>query len=100
MPVKSVTEQRDNRKRAAFVANRLRREDDERYFKEKGLIINTESINIKTVHVFAYWILVGKPEGKRPLGRPRLRGVDNINMDIKEIGWDGVDWIALAQDRD
>jgi hypothetical protein len=47
-----------------------------------------------------YRILVGKPEGKRPLGRPRLRWVHNIKMDLREIGWDGVDWIELAQDRD
>jgi hypothetical protein len=45
-------------------------------------------------------ILVGKPEGRRPLGRPRRRWVDNIKMDLREIGWDGVDWIDLAQDRD
>jgi hypothetical protein len=43
---------------------------------------------------------VGKPEGKRPLGRPRRRWVNNIKMDLREIGWDGVDWIYLAQDRD
>jgi hypothetical protein len=42
---------------------------------------------------------VGKPEGKRPLGRPRRRWVDNIKMDLGEIGWDGVDWSELAQDR-
>jgi hypothetical protein len=48
----------------------------------------------------AYRILVGKPEGKRPLGRPRYRWVDNIQMDLREIGWDGMDWISLAQDRD
>jgi hypothetical protein len=48
----------------------------------------------------AYRILVGKPEGKRPLGRPRRRWVDNIKMDLREIGWDGRDWIDLAQDRD
>jgi hypothetical protein len=47
----------------------------------------------------AYRILVGKPEGKRPMGRPRRRWVDNITMDLGEIGWDGVDWIDLAQDR-
>jgi hypothetical protein len=47
-----------------------------------------------------YRILVGKPEGKRPLGRPRRRWVDNIKMNLGEIGWDGVDWIELAQDRD
>jgi hypothetical protein len=39
----------------------------------------------------AYRILVGKPEGKRPLGRPRRRLVDNIKMDLREIGWDGMD---------
>jgi hypothetical protein len=48
----------------------------------------------------AYRILVGKPEGKKPLGRPRHRWEDNIRMDLKEIGWDGMDWIDLAQDRD
>jgi hypothetical protein len=48
----------------------------------------------------AYRILVGKPEGKRPLGRPRRRWVDNIKMCLREIGWDGMDWIDLAQDRD
>jgi hypothetical protein len=44
----------------------------------------------------AYRILVGKPEGKRTLGRPRHRWVDNIKMHIREIGWDGMDWIDLA----
>jgi hypothetical protein len=48
----------------------------------------------------AYRILVGKPEGRRPLGRPRRRSVDNIKMDLREIGWDGTDWIDLAQDMD
>jgi hypothetical protein len=48
----------------------------------------------------AYRILVGKPEGKRPLGRPRCGWVDNIKMDLGEIGRDGRDWIGLAQDRD
>jgi hypothetical protein len=45
-------------------------------------------------------ILIGKPNGKRPLGRPKLRLEDNINMPVKEIKWEGVDWIHLAQDRD
>jgi hypothetical protein len=45
-------------------------------------------------------ILVGKPEGKRPLGRPRRRWANNIKMDLREIGWDGMVWIDLAQDRD
>jgi hypothetical protein len=48
----------------------------------------------------AYRILVGKPEGKRPLGRPRCRWVGDIKMDLRETGWDGRDWIELAQDRD
>jgi hypothetical protein len=48
----------------------------------------------------AYRIPVGNPEGKRPLGRPRRRWVDNIKMDLREIGWNGEDWIDLAQDRD
>jgi hypothetical protein len=43
---------------------------------------------------------VGKPEGKRPLGRPRCTWNDNIKMDLREIGWDGTDWIDVAQDRD
>jgi hypothetical protein len=47
-----------------------------------------------------YRILVAKPEGKRPLGRPRRRWLDNIKIDLREIGWDRVDWIELAQDRD
>jgi hypothetical protein len=48
----------------------------------------------------AYKILVGTPEGKRPLGRPRRRWVDNIKMDLGEIGRNGVGWIDMAQDRD
>jgi hypothetical protein len=43
----------------------------------------------------AYRILVGKPEGKRQLGRPRRRWVDNIKMDLREVGWDGMGWIGL-----
>jgi hypothetical protein len=48
----------------------------------------------------AYRSLVGKPEGKRPLGRPRRRWLDNIRMDLVEVGWSDVGWIGLAQDRD
>jgi hypothetical protein len=47
----------------------------------------------------AYRLLVEKPEGKRPLGRPRRTWVDNIGMDLGEVGWRDVDWIGLAQDR-
>jgi hypothetical protein len=46
-----------------------------------------------------YRVLVGRPEGKRPLGRPRHRWEDNIKMDLREIGIDGANWIQLAQDR-
>jgi hypothetical protein len=48
----------------------------------------------------AYRVLVGKPEGKRPLGRPRCRWVDNIRMDLEEVGCGYMDWVGLAQDRD
>jgi len=48
----------------------------------------------------AYRVLVGKPEGKGPLGRSRRRCVDNIKMDLQEVGCRYVDWIGLAQDRD
>jgi len=48
----------------------------------------------------AYNFLVGKPEGKRPMGRPRRRWVNNIGMDLQEVGCGYVDWIGLAQDRD
>jgi hypothetical protein len=47
-----------------------------------------------------YRLLVGKPEGRRPLGRPRHRWLDNNKMDLSDIGWDGIDWIGLAQYRD
>jgi hypothetical protein len=48
----------------------------------------------------AYRILMGKPEGERPRGRPRCMWVENIKMDLREIGWDGMDWIDMAQDMD
>ena len=56
-------------------------------------------------HVACIWrgvyrVLVGKPEGKRPLGRPRRRWEDNIKMDLQEVGCGGMNWIELAQDRD
>jgi hypothetical protein len=71
-----------------------------------SIIKMIQSRMMRTVHVArmgekrnAYRILVTKPEGKRPLGRPRHRWVDNINMDLREIEWGGMDWIDLAQDR-
>jgi hypothetical protein len=47
-----------------------------------------------------YKILIRKPKGKRPLGRPRHKWKDNIRMDLTKIGWEGMDWIHLDQDRD
>jgi hypothetical protein len=47
----------------------------------------------------AYRLFLGKPDGRRPLGRPRCWWVDNIRMDLGEVGWSDVDWIGLAQDR-
>jgi len=47
-----------------------------------------------------YRVLVGKPEGKRPLGKPRRRWVNNIRMDLQQVGCGYVEWIGLAQDRD
>jgi hypothetical protein len=47
-----------------------------------------------------YRLLMGKPEKKRPLGRPRRRWVDNVKMDLGEIGWGDIDWICLAEGRD
>jgi hypothetical protein len=52
------------------------------------------------VKMNAYRIFVGRPEGKRPLGRCRRRWKNNIKMDLREIGWVGMDWIHLAHDRD
>ena len=46
-----------------------------------------------------YWTVMGKPEGKRPLARPRRRWEFNIKMDLQEVGWGGINWIDLAQDR-
>jgi hypothetical protein len=50
--------------------------------------------------MYVYMVLMGKPGGKRPLGRPRRRWEDGMRMDLREIGWGSVDWIQLAQDRD
>jgi hypothetical protein len=53
------------------------------------------------IYTYIHWTpLVREPEGRRPLGRPKRRWVDNIKMELREIGWDGTDWIDVAQDRD
>jgi hypothetical protein len=82
--------------------------DDNEMYSSPNIITMIKSRRVKWAgHVVrmgenrnAYKILVGRPEGKRPLGRARHRWVDNIKIDHREIGWDGVDWIDLAQDRD
>jgi hypothetical protein len=63
------------------------------------LLANKRGFKQKETDTNAYRILVGKPEGKRLLGRPRCRWVDNIRTDIGEVGWGDVDWIGLAKDR-
>jgi hypothetical protein len=76
-------------------------------------LLNTKSVVVKSRRmrwaghvarmgekIGAYRILVGSPEGRRPLGRPRCRWEDNIKMDLQEAGWVGMNWIELAQDRD
>jgi hypothetical protein len=60
---------------------------------DRAFVTNGEKRN-------AYRILVGKPEGNIPLRKPRRMWVNNIKMELREIGWDGVDWIDMAQDRD
>jgi hypothetical protein len=63
-----------------------------RRMKWKGHVARREKRN-------AYKLSVGKPEGRRPLGSPRRRWLDNIRMDLVEVGWGDMDWIGLAQDR-
>jgi hypothetical protein len=73
-------------------------QSDEWYRSAYGTNIHTN------IYFYIYRLvrsdLVEKPEGKRPLGRQRRRWVDNIRMDLVEVGWGGVDWTGLAQDRD
>jgi hypothetical protein len=57
-------------------------------------------VNVNILYGIFYRVLVGKPEGKKPLGRPRRRWEDNIKIDLQEVGCGGMDWIELAQDRD
>ena len=59
-----------------------------------------DALFLKFILIKVYRVLLGKPEGRRPLGRPRRRWVDNIRMDLQEVGCGYVDWIGLAQDRD
>ena len=67
--------------------------------KPKRLVCVAAGLKLKVLH-FAHITLVGKPKGKRPLGRPRRRWEDNIKMDLQEVGRGRGDWMELAQDRD
>jgi hypothetical protein len=69
------------------------------YFVDKPVYFYTLNVARIWEERNAYRLLVGKPDGKRPLGRPRCRWVDNIRMDLGEVGCGDVDWIGLAQDR-
>ena len=64
------------------------------------IIIIIIVISITHQNPGVYRVLVGRPKGKRPLGRPRRRWVDNIKIDLQEVGCGGMDWIGLALDRD
>jgi len=63
------------------------------------VVQKTEAI-ILTVSTGTYRILMGRQKGKQPLGRPRLRWEDNIKMDLQDVGWESINWIYLAQNRD
>jgi hypothetical protein len=76
------------------VTNLPKRQNDQAEEDEMGRACNTKGGDGNSM------LLVGKPEGKRHLGRPRLRWVDNIKMDLGEIVCGGMDWIGLAQDSD
>jgi hypothetical protein len=71
-----------------------------RIMKSRRMMRWTEHVARMEQNRNVYSFLVGKPEGRRPLGRPRRRWLNNIRMDLVEVGWGDVDWIGLAQDRD
>jgi hypothetical protein len=84
---------------------KLHNEELHNLYPSPSIIIMTKSRSMRwSGHVARIGqkdrILVGNPEGKIPLERPRRRWVNNINIDFREIGWDNMDWIDLAQDRD
>jgi len=65
-----------------------------------GRVCSFESLNLGLLSLHTYRVFVGKPEGKGPVGRPRRRWVDNIRMDLQEVGCGYMYWIGLTQDRD
>jgi hypothetical protein len=69
-------------------------------FRALVALFNYSQTKISFSNRIVHRVLVGKPEGKRPLGRPRRRWEDNIKMDLQEVGEGGEDWMELAQNRD
>jgi hypothetical protein len=69
-------------------------------YSSPNIIRVIKSRTVRWAGHVAYSILVGRPEGRRPIGRPRRRWEDNIKMNLQEVGWWGMDWIDMAQDRD
>ena len=85
---------------------RLHNEELNDLYSSPNIIRTIKSRRIWAGHVArmgrggAYMVMVGKPDGKKPLGRPRCRWEDNMKMDLQEVGWGGMDWTDLSQDRD
>jgi hypothetical protein len=79
---------------------KLHNEELHDLYSSPSIIRIIKSRGMRMAEHIGYKILVGKPEGKRPVGRPRRRWEDKIRIDLREIGWSGMDWIYLAQDRD
>jgi hypothetical protein len=85
---------------------RLHNEELQNLYTSSNIITVITSMRMRwvghvacVVEINIYNILIGKPEGKRPLGRSRSRWKDNVRMDLMDIGWEGVDWMHLAEDR-
>jgi hypothetical protein len=79
---------------------KLHNEDLHNLHSSPSIIRMIKSRRMRWTGNVARIFVLGKPEGKTPLGSPRCRWVDNIKMDLREIGWDGVDWIDKVEDRD
>jgi hypothetical protein len=95
------------RDEVAGISRKLHNEELHNLYSSPSIIRMTKSMKMRLAgHVarmgekHAYRKFLGKPKGKRQLGRPRRRWVDNMKMDLREIGWGGMVWIDLAQDRD
>jgi hypothetical protein len=81
------------------VWRRLRNEEFYYLYSSQNVIEVVKSRRMRWEVYVACRVFVGRPEGKKPLGRPRHRWEDNIKMDLKAVGWGGIDWIGLGQGR-